>query len=145
MRSAARRSRSASSPSTANVIRPAARRRRVRLDEEPGVLVDLPEHLVPDPTVRRSSEKPRVPIDADVDIRHRHTGEEVDDAAHLRLGNRPGLPPSLLSRPDLLPEGQPVPLMILHGELSLTPRSFRQRIDDPRACRYQPGVECGEI
>jgi hypothetical protein len=28
-----------------------ARARRVRLDEEPGVVVDLPEHLVPDPIV----------------------------------------------------------------------------------------------
>lgn len=37
MRSAARRSRSASSPATARVIRPSARPRRVRLDDERGV------------------------------------------------------------------------------------------------------------
>jgi hypothetical protein len=57
--------------------------RRVRLDEEPGVLVDLPEHLVPDASVRGSAEEPRVPIDAGVEIRYRDAGEEVGDGAHL--------------------------------------------------------------
>jgi hypothetical protein len=37
----------------------------VRLDEEPGALVDLPENLVPDAIVRGSPEEPRVRIDAD--------------------------------------------------------------------------------
>ena len=62
---------------------PRARLRGVRLDEEPGVLVDLPEHLVPDAHVRRSPEEPRVPIDAGVEIGHRDAGEEVGDRAHL--------------------------------------------------------------
>ena len=60
-----------------------ARARRVRLDEEPGVLVDLPEHLVPDATVRGPAEEPRVPIDARVEIGYRNTGEEVGDRAQL--------------------------------------------------------------
>jgi hypothetical protein len=34
-----------------------ARPRRVRLDEEPGALVDLPENLVPDATVWGSPER----------------------------------------------------------------------------------------
>ena len=42
------------------------RLRRVRLDEKPGVLVDLPENLFPDATVLGSPEEPRVPIDAGV-------------------------------------------------------------------------------
>jgi hypothetical protein len=58
-----------------------ARPRRVRLDEEPGTLVDLLENLVPDATVWGSPEEPRVPIDADVEIGHRDTGEEVGDRA----------------------------------------------------------------
>ena len=61
-----------------------ARLRRVRLDEEPGALVDLPENLVPEATVRGSPEEPRVPIDAGVEIGYRDTGEEVGDRAHLR-------------------------------------------------------------
>ena len=61
-----------------------ARPRRVRLDEEPGTLVALPEHLVPDATVWGSPEEPRVPIDAGVEIGYRDTGEEVGDRAHLR-------------------------------------------------------------
>jgi hypothetical protein len=52
-----------------------ARLRRVRLDEEPGALVDLPEHLVPNATVWGSPEAPRVPIDAGVEIGYRDTGE----------------------------------------------------------------------
>jgi hypothetical protein len=61
-----------------------ARLQRVRLDEEPGVLVDLPEDLLPDATVWRSSEEPRVPIVAGVEIRYGDTGEEVGDRAHPR-------------------------------------------------------------
>jgi hypothetical protein len=58
-----------------------ARPRRVRLDEERGVLVDLPQHVLPDATVWRSPEEPRVPIDAGVEIGNRDTGEEVGDRA----------------------------------------------------------------
>ena len=47
------------------------------------MLVDLPEDLLPDATVRRSSEEPRVPIDADVEIGYRNTGEEVGDRTQL--------------------------------------------------------------
>jgi hypothetical protein len=58
-----------------------ARPRRVRLDEERGVRVNLPEDLFPDATVRRSPEEARVPIDARVEIGHRDTGEQVGDRA----------------------------------------------------------------
>jgi hypothetical protein len=54
-----------------------ARPHSVRLDEQPGVLVDLPEHLIPDATVWGSPEEPRVPINAGVEIGYRDTGEEV--------------------------------------------------------------------
>jgi len=60
-----------------------ARARRVRLDEEPGVLVDLPENLFPDATVWGSPEEACVPIDAGVEIGYRNTGEEVGDRAQL--------------------------------------------------------------
>ncbi|HMI69942.1 MAG TPA: hypothetical protein VK510_08105, partial [Solirubrobacteraceae bacterium] len=60
-----------------------ARLRRVQLDEEPGVLVDLSEDRVPDATVWGSPEEPRVPIDADVEIGYRNSGEEVGYRAHL--------------------------------------------------------------
>jgi len=63
-----------------------ARPRRVRLDEEPGALVDLPEHLVPDATVWGSAEEARVPIDAGVEIGYRDTGEEVSDGAQFGAG-----------------------------------------------------------
>jgi hypothetical protein len=55
----------------------------VRLDEERGVLVDLPEHLVPDANVWGSAEEPRVPVDACVEIGHRDAGKEMGDGAHL--------------------------------------------------------------
>jgi hypothetical protein len=55
--------------------------RRVRLDVEPGALVDLPKNLFPDPTVWGVPEEPRVPIDADVEIGYRDTGDEVGDRA----------------------------------------------------------------
>jgi hypothetical protein len=58
-----------------------ARPRRVRLDEERGVLVDLPKDLFPGTHVRGSPEEPRVPIDAGVEIGYRDTGEEVGDHA----------------------------------------------------------------
>ena len=61
-----------------------ARPHRVRLDEERGVFVDLPEDLCPDATVWGSPEEPRVPIDAGVEIGYRDTGEEVCDRAHPR-------------------------------------------------------------
>jgi len=51
-----------------------ARPGRIRLDEEPGMLVDLPENLFPYATVRGSPEEPRVPIDAGVEIGYRDTG-----------------------------------------------------------------------
>jgi hypothetical protein len=57
-----------------------ARPRSVRLDEEPGALVELPENLFADATVVRGSpEEPRVPVDAGVEIGCRNTGEEVGD------------------------------------------------------------------
>ena len=46
----------------------------VRLDEERGVLVDLPQHLVPDPMVWWSPEEPRVPVDAGVEVGYRRKG-----------------------------------------------------------------------
>jgi uncharacterized membrane protein len=60
-----------------------ARACTVRLDEEPGVLVDLPEHLVPDATVWGSAEEARIPIDARVEIGYGNTGEKVGDAAQF--------------------------------------------------------------
>jgi hypothetical protein len=62
-----------------------ARPRRVRLDEERGVLVDLPENLVPGAKVRGSPEEPRVPVDAGVEIRYRDTGVEGVIALISRL------------------------------------------------------------
>ena len=59
-----------------------ARLRRVRLDEERGMLVDLPEDLVADAHVRGSPEEPRVPVDAGVEVGDRDAGEEVGDRAH---------------------------------------------------------------
>jgi hypothetical protein len=84
MPSAVMRSRSASSPATASVMRPRARLCRVRLDEEPGVLVDRPEDLVADATVWGSAEEPAIPIDARLEIGYRNTGEEVGDGAQFR-------------------------------------------------------------
>jgi hypothetical protein len=52
-----------------------ARPCRVRLDEEPGTLVDLPENLLPDATVWRSPEESRVPIGAGFEIGYRDTGK----------------------------------------------------------------------
>jgi hypothetical protein len=52
-----------------------ARPLRVRLDEEPGVLVDLPEDLIADATVWRSPEEACVPIDAGVEIGYWDAGE----------------------------------------------------------------------
>ena len=60
-----------------------ARLCRVRLDEERGVLVDLPQHLVPDATIWGSPEEPRVPVDAHVEIGYWDTGEKLRDRAHL--------------------------------------------------------------
>jgi hypothetical protein len=48
-----------------------ARLRRVRLDEKRGMLVDLPEDLVPDAPVRGSPEESRIPIDAGDEIGYR--------------------------------------------------------------------------
>ena len=44
-----------------------ARLRCVWLDEDPGVVVDLPEHFFPDATVWGPAEEPRIPIDARVE------------------------------------------------------------------------------
>ena len=60
-----------------------ARLLRVRLDEERGVLVDVPQHLVPEAKVWGSPEEPRVPVDADVEVGHRDTGDKLGDRAHL--------------------------------------------------------------
>jgi hypothetical protein len=54
---------------------------RIRLDEEGGVLAEVPEHLVPEAQVCGSAEEPRVPIDARVEIGYRHTGEDVRNHA----------------------------------------------------------------
>ena len=60
------------------------RLRRVRLDEEPGVLLDLPEDLFPNATVWGTPEEPCVSVDASVEICYRDAGEEVGDRVHLR-------------------------------------------------------------
>ena len=60
-----------------------ARLLRVRLDEERGVLVDVPQHLIPDAHVRGSAEEPRVPVDADLKIGYRDTGDKLGDRAHF--------------------------------------------------------------
>ena len=56
---------------------------RVRLDEQRGVLVDVPQHLFPDAQVWGTPEEPRVPVDADVEIGHWDTGDKLRDPAHL--------------------------------------------------------------
>src|ERR687897_1304908 len=84
MRWAARRSRNASSPATARVIRPAPARAAFGSMKSEACSSDLPADLVPDATVWGSPEEPRVPIDAGVEIGYRDTGEEVCDRAHLR-------------------------------------------------------------
>src|SRR3954471_8536168 len=56
--------------------------RRVRLDEQPRVLVDLPQHLLPGAEVRRPPEESRVPIGADGQIGDRNAGVEVRESAH---------------------------------------------------------------
>ena len=55
--------------------------RRVRLDEQRGVFVDVPKDLVPDAEVRGSPEEARVPIDAGGEVADRHAGDEVGDRA----------------------------------------------------------------
>ena len=57
------------------------RLRRVRLDEKGGVLVDVPEHLVPDAKVWGPAEEPRVPVDAGVEVGNRDTGNELGDGS----------------------------------------------------------------
>jgi hypothetical protein len=84
MRSAARALEERVEPNDGEGDPARARPRRVRLDEEPGTLVDLPENFLPDATVWGSPEEPRVPIDAGVEIGDRDTGEEVRDRAHLK-------------------------------------------------------------
>jgi len=59
-----------------------ARARRVRLDEQRGVHVDVPEDLVAGAHVRVASEEPRVPIDAGVEVGHGDAGDQVGDRAH---------------------------------------------------------------
>jgi hypothetical protein len=49
------------------------------------VLVDLPEDLVPDATVWRSPEEPRVPIDAGVEIGYRTPAKRWVIALCMRL------------------------------------------------------------
>ena len=62
------------------------------------MLVDLPQHLVPDPMVWWSPEEPRVPVDAHVEIGYGDTGEKVRDRAHLvavvTLPRRRSAPPA---------------------------------------------------
>jgi len=58
-----------------------ARPRCVRLDEERGVIVDVPQDLVSGAQVWGSPKEPRVPIDAGVEIGYRDTGDEVGDRA----------------------------------------------------------------
>lgn len=68
---------------TASVIRPAPACAAFGSMKERGVLVDLPQHLVPDATIRGPPEEPRVPVDAQIEIGYRDTGEKVGDRAHL--------------------------------------------------------------
>src|SRR5215207_407739 len=113
---AAKRSRSASRPATAKVIRP-ARPRSVGLDEERGVLVDVPEDFFPSAHVRGSPEAPRVPIDRGAELGYRDAGDEVSDRALHASPRRPRGPapyrirrrpsarravPAALARPPLL-------------------------------------------
>ena len=84
-----------------------ARLRRVRLDEEPGALVDLPEQLFPDAKIWGSPEEARVPIGAGVEIGNRYAGEEVGDRAHLGhwyIARRGQPPEAVASRAALLPQ-----------------------------------------
>src|SRR3712207_9515683 len=55
--------------------------RRVRFDEQRGVLVDVPEDLFTDAHVRLAAEEARVPVDSSVEVRHRDAGDEVGDGA----------------------------------------------------------------
>src|SRR6516164_8001916 len=58
-----------------------ARPRGVRLNEECGVLVDVPENLFARAQVRRSPEEPCVPIDRGTQLGYRDTSDEVGDCA----------------------------------------------------------------
>jgi hypothetical protein len=58
-----------------------ARPGRVRLDEECGVLVDVPEDLFARAQVRRSPEEPYVPIDRSTQLGYRDTSDEVGNCA----------------------------------------------------------------
>jgi hypothetical protein len=65
---------------------PASRLRLVRLDEQRGVLVDVPEDLIPGAHVRVAPEEPGVPIDAGIQVGHGHARDQVGDGAHRRRG-----------------------------------------------------------
>ena len=82
-----------------------ARLRCVWLDEEPSVLVHLPEHLVADATVRGASEQARVPVDARVEIGHRHAGEEMGDPTRLTTSLHVSYSLHASSRSLIRPEG----------------------------------------
>lgn len=58
-----------------------ARPGRVRLNEERGVLVDVPEDLSARAHVRRTPKEPCVPIDRSTQLGYRDTSDEVDDCA----------------------------------------------------------------
>src|SRR5215469_1866812 len=58
-----------------------ARPRRVRLNEQGGVLVDVPQDLFACAQVRRPPEEPCVPIDRDIQPGYRDTRDEVGDCA----------------------------------------------------------------
>ena len=62
-----------------------ARLLRVRLDEERGVLVDVPQHLISDAHVCGSPEEPRVPVDARIEVGDGDTRDKLRDRAHRRI------------------------------------------------------------
>jgi hypothetical protein len=84
MRWVARRWRSASSPATERVIRPAPARAEFGSMKSQACSSISPEDLFPGAHIRGSPEEPRVPIGAGVEIGYRDAGEEVGDRAHLR-------------------------------------------------------------
>ena len=64
-----------------------ARLLRVRIDEERGVLVDVPQHLIPDAKVWGRPKNRVYQVDADVEIGNRDTGYELGDRVQSRGGD----------------------------------------------------------
>src|SRR3712207_5608137 len=67
--------------------------RRVRFDEQRGVLVDVPEDLFTDAYVRLAAEEARVSVDSSVEVRHRNAGDEVGDGAAGHVPASQRIPP----------------------------------------------------